>query len=313
MFDKVSVENYKDNILGVRKALPEILRIFEDYQIFATWATVGFLFAENRSELMDNIPQTAPNYKHTELSSYEHMKKIGRNELDDPYHFGSSLIDLIQKTAYQEIGSHTFSHYYCLEDGQTKKDFEEDLKAFIRITKGAEVSSIVFPRNQVNEEYCDSCISYGIKVYRGTEKAKIYSAATEEEKTELKYRALRLADSYFNIFGHNTYRQEAVEFKKGLVNLPASRFLRPYFNKLRFLEKMKMKRILDDMTYAAKNKEIYHLWWHPHNSGNNIEENLKQIELIAKHYKFLNENYDWESSNMKSMASIIIDPDRTSI
>ena len=42
--DKLNIEQYGDNLLGVRKAIPEILRVFENSNIHATWATVGFLF-----------------------------------------------------------------------------------------------------------------------------------------------------------------------------------------------------------------------------------------------------------------------------
>lgn len=307
MFDKVSKEDYGENILGVRVALPQILKIFEENEIYATWATVGFLFSENRTDLLNHIPQAVPNYKNPDLSSYQHIEKIGQNEIEDPFHYGASLIKLIKGTPYQEIGSHTFSHYYCLEDGQNKDDFIEDLRAFKRISKGMEVSSIVFPRNQVNKDYLESCALHGIRTYRGTEKTKIYMAETEEEKNGLSSRALRLADSYINIFGHNTYKKEDVEFENELINIPSSRFFRPYFNKLKMLEKIKLRRILNDMTYAAKNQEIYHLWWHPHNSGKNIEENLKQIKLIVLHYKYLHKKYNWESINMRKLAATLMD------
>lgn len=306
MFDKINKENYGNNILGVRVVLPKILKIFEENEIYATWATVGFLFSENRDDLLDNIPACFPNYRKQELSSYQHIKDIGQNEIDDPYHYGASLIRLIKETSFQEIGSHTFSHYYCLEDGQTKDDFIEDLKAFNRVSKETGISSIVFPRNQVNEDYLESCALYGIRAYRGTEKTTIYMAESEKEKTRLSYRALRLADSYINIYGHNTYKKEDIELKNGIINLPASRFLRPYFNKLKILESKKLKRILNDMTYAAKNQEIYHLWWHPHNSGSNIDENLKQIKLIVQHYRYLHTKYNWKSTNMKNLAGTII-------
>lgn len=306
MFDVISKEDYKDNILGVRVALPSILKIFEENEIYATWATVGFLFAENWIELLNSVPRTAPNYKNNEFSSYQHIKEIGENEIEDPYHYGASLISLIKGTPFQEVGSHTFSHYYCLEDGQTKEDFTEDLKAFKRISKGTEISSIVFPRNQVNDGYLESCALYGIKAYRGTEKTAIYMAESEKDKKRLSSRALRLADSYLNIFGHNTYKKEDVECRKELVNLPASRFFRPYSKKLRILEGLKLQRILNDMTHAAKNQEIYHLWWHPHNSGNNIEENLAQIERIVQHYHYLHTKYGWESTNMGKLAAAIL-------
>jgi hypothetical protein len=41
---------YHANLLGARKAIPRLLELFEHYGISATWAIVGFLFAESREE-----------------------------------------------------------------------------------------------------------------------------------------------------------------------------------------------------------------------------------------------------------------------
>ena len=57
------------------------------------------------------------------------------------------LIDLIKNTRGQEIATHTFSHYYCLEEGQDIQSFESDLKKALEIAKnnGCLIKSIVFP------------------------------------------------------------------------------------------------------------------------------------------------------------------------
>ena len=126
--DAVSLEDYKDNLLGVQKVIPLLLELFGKYQINATFATVGFLFFKDKSELLPSLPKRKPAYHNEKFSPYiSHLDLIGENETDDPFHFGSDLIRQIQ-IAGQEIGSHTFSHYYCLEKGQTKEDFKEDIE-----------------------------------------------------------------------------------------------------------------------------------------------------------------------------------------
>jgi hypothetical protein len=52
------------------------------------------------------------------------------------------------------------------------------------------------------------------------------------------------------------------------------------------------------MEYAAKKNKIYHLWWHPHNFGANMEKNLQQLQLILQHYEKLNKIYGMQSYNM---------------
>ncbi len=61
---------------------------------------------------------------------------------------------------------------------------------------------------------------------------------------------------------------------------------------------MKIRRIKREMSYAAKHKKNYHLWWHPHNFGNDIESNRAQLIEILSHFKMLREQYNFTSVNM---------------
>ena len=56
------------------------------------------------------------------------------------------------------------------------------------------------------------------------------------------------------------------------------------------------------MSNAAKNNEVYHIWWHPHNFGLNQEQNLNQLEELLKHYKFLNKKYGLKSLTMGEIS-----------
>ena len=51
MQDIMDLTEYQANIQGGRKAIPQMLELFQKHGIHATWATVGFLFAENYEEL----------------------------------------------------------------------------------------------------------------------------------------------------------------------------------------------------------------------------------------------------------------------
>jgi hypothetical protein len=95
--DKTTLAAYGANILGSRKAVRRLLQLFSDYEIHATWATVVFLFFENRHELVAALPVVKPNYHSTVLCNYKHIKHIGLTETDDPYHFAHLLINLIEK------------------------------------------------------------------------------------------------------------------------------------------------------------------------------------------------------------------------
>ncbi|HET7119476.1 MAG TPA: polysaccharide deacetylase family protein [Hanamia sp.] len=300
--DAVKLKDYREHLLGVHTVIPRLLQIFRQYQINATFATVGFLFFNDKQELLRNLPPKKPSYSDSNLSPYNgHINDIGEDEVNDPFHFGAGLIQQI-RAAGQEIGSHTFSHYYCLEKGQTKEDFKEDLLIAKKIAseRGIALKSFVFPRNQYNKDYLDICKEIGFSSFRGNEKSWLFSSKTQGLGTTLR-RPFRLADAYINLSGHNCHSDK--EMKKSVpVNIPASRFLRPYTKKLKAFENLRLKRITDSMTFAAKNGLTYHLWWHPHNFGINISENLSFLEQILIHYRKLNKEYKFESINMQQLA-----------
>jgi hypothetical protein len=59
------------------------------------------------------------------------------------------------------------------------------------------------------------------------------------------------------------------------------------------------------MSYAAKRNLVYHLWWHPHNFGKNLDSNLNMLTEILNHYTYLNKKYNFTSLNMKGLSDII--------
>lgn len=304
MRDIENLVDYQNNIDNVDEVVTKLLDIFDKYDIRATWATVGFLFHNNKKNLVENLPENIKLYKNKNLNPYLYIKN---NELDPEFHFATDSIDLISSNGNQEIASHTYSHYYCLEKGQTKIDFEKDMELYSSVYNKYnfknELSTIVFPRNQINENYIPILTKYGITAYRGNENHFIYNASHESEMNSLIRRGLRLIDRYLNITGHHTY---LLDKDIEIYNVKSSRFLSPYSKKLKLLEPFKKRRIKNAMTYAAKNNEIFHLWWHPHNFNNNIPENINFLNDILKHYAYLKKEYNMESNNMKDIVEEII-------
>lgn len=298
--DHRTIADYGEDILGVRKAIPAMLELFKEYGVHATWATVGFLFFDNKRDLLSACPQLKPAYDNAALSPYPATAQLGENEAADPYHFGKSLLELIKSYPSQEIGSHTFSHYYCQEPGQSRDAFRADMVAAVETAArmGIKLNSLVFPRNQSNEEYLYVCAELGIKCFRGTESSWFYREGSRQGESKLT-RAARLADSYFNLSGHNTF---TVLNGAAVINVPASRFLRPYNPKLAFAEPLRLRRITSAITHAAKNQEAYHLWWHPHNFGIHLEENVAFLREILECFAKMRSQYGMQSLSMHEAA-----------
>src|SRR5680860_48500 len=123
VFDKVDYKEKEAYFNNTREVIPEILGLFSKHHIHSTWATVGMLFNKNWEEWRGNVPESLPNYKNTDLSAYDYGKTINSPETEF-YCFAKDLILQIQNTTGQEIGTHTYSHYYCLEEGQTLASFK---------------------------------------------------------------------------------------------------------------------------------------------------------------------------------------------
>jgi peptidoglycan/xylan/chitin deacetylase (PgdA/CDA1 family) len=298
--EKWDINVRKDYFDVTRESIPKVLDLFKEYDIHATWATVGFLFARNKKQLLEFLPEQRPSYVNNKLYYYHLIEneEVGENEEDDPYHFGVSLINRIINTPHQELASHTFSHYYCTEKGQTKEQFDADLSAVQKIAKenfNIELKSLVFPRNQLNMDYLDVVKKHGIKVVRS-------NLDLWFSNDSLKIMALaRAFDTLMPISGTVTFQLDDSNRYDDTLLLPASRFLRPFCGKEKMIQKLKVTRIKKEMTMAAKNNRSYHLWWHPHNFGYFVDENMTYLEDILKHYKELREKYNFESNSMIEM------------
>ena len=297
MLDRCTLEAYQDNVLGGRAAIPKLLKLFEKYGIHATWAAVGFLFAEGYEDLKEFFPDEKPSYTQKNLDPYIQFSKIGSGEEAAPCFYGPSLLKMVSRTPGQEIGSHTFSHYYCREEGQTVAQFAADMRAAkeIAAAKGYDVTSVILPRNQCEPEYTRVFRELGFTAYRDEENDWIH----EKIKFRPLLRILRLMDVYLPLTGQGGYLPRK---EHGIWNLVGSRMYKPIFGPLRVLEKQKIRRIKAQMRYAAKHGLTFHLWWHPHNIGIRTEEHLTQLEEIFAYYQELKKRYGMESLTMREAA-----------
>ena len=301
MQDCMDLTEYESNILGGRKAIPQMLELFQKHNIHATWATVGFLFGKNEEELRTYFPTQMPSYENEALSTYRCFGRIDTDENSAPCYYGASLIEQIAAVPGQEIGSHTFSHYYCREAGQTTEQFRADMEAAktIATDKGYALRSVVLPRNQCEPEYTEVLKDLGFTTYRDEENDWIH----EKVKFRPLMRILRLLDVYFPLTGRGGYEPK---MEDGIVNLVGSRMYKPYFKPLTFMEGLKIRRIKKQMLHVAKNGLTFHLWWHPHNVGVRTDYHMKQLEEIFSYYDELKEKYGMRSLNMGEAAQEVL-------
>lgn len=300
IFDKVGTRYKSEYFTNTRKVIPQMLEKFAEANIQCTWATVGMLFAENEEEWKSYSPNYLPSYREGKFSAYKWAKEFG---IRPEVHFAPELIQEVLDTPGQELGSHSYAHYYTLMRGQTPEQFRQDLKATQQIAQdkfGVSLESLVFPRNHINELYLWICLEEGYLQVRGNPRQWFWQE-TQHENLSKKF--FRSADCFFEV-GHKTsYGVDEIQaFLNEPVIIPASRILRPFQKNFNLMNTRRLQRVLSEMDYAAKHGEYYHLWWHPHNFGNDPEGSMKELDRIISHYISLKESFGMKSLHMKGVG-----------
>ena len=112
--DSRSIAGYRNNIEGEWEAIPKMLDLFRQYEIRATWATVGMLMCSDYSQWREIRPSVLPGYERTQCSTY----LLGSAVQENPkLFFARPLVEQILETPGQEIASHSYSHFFCGEAG----------------------------------------------------------------------------------------------------------------------------------------------------------------------------------------------------
>jgi hypothetical protein len=252
-----------------------------------------------------SIPAAVPSYTQKQVSSYEWVNQHGFESEQDPYHFAPQLVDLIASCPLMEVGTHTYSHYYCQEPGQNVSAFKADLEMAIykASLKNLTVRSLVFPRNQFNTDYLEVCKNLGITAVRSNPDIWFWDAYRPESMLKKIFRS---ADTLLPLDWHTSVPMSVLDVKKIPFEIPASRFLKPWHPNW-LVNTMKLERIKNEITYAAQNNSLYHLWWHPHNFGTNPDECIADLRTLLMHFKSLQSKYGMLSLHMNGLRNHLMD------
>lgn len=294
---------YGPNLRGARVAVPRMLELFAERGAGATWATVGLLMAGSRAEAERLSPSVRPRYANPRLDAY--AVAAGEGEEDDPLHYAPSLVRRIAETPGQELATHTFSHFYCLEPGQSREAFAADLAAAAEAARpfGAPMRSIVFPRNQHNPLYDGVLRDAGIVAYRGNPRGWMHRPAGVAGQT-LAVRLARGADAFVPITGERGWAWSDLRPENGLCNVPASFFLRPARPGVPALDALSLRRLTRAMESAARGGRVLHVWWHPHNFGVNLEANLARLRALLDTFAACRDRWGMRVLTMADAAAV---------
>jgi hypothetical protein len=115
-------------------------------------------------------------------------------------------------------------------------------------------------------------------------------------------RLIRAADAVIPLIGNHTFSLPSGIQKGQLINIPASRFLRPVSGHAS-IDRLHLSRIKRGMREAARTNSGFHLWWHPHNFGRNTDANLANLENLLKYYRELSYEQGMQSLSMRELEA----------
>jgi hypothetical protein len=277
--------------------IDRLLERFVEFQISATWCVVGHLFL-NRCDIQDGR-------KHSEIIPPEHSwcrdgwfahDPCGSEE-SDPIFYGRSLVQKILACSVpQEIGSHSFSHVIFGDPGCSRQTAESEVAACVRLARemGIELRSFVFPRDRVG--YLDVLRDYGFTCYRGPEPHWY-------ERDDWPPIIKRLSHLWDVLTAAPPPVVLPEQSDAGIWNVPGSMIYFPMHGVRRFIPiSLRVKRAIKGLDAAARQKRIFHLWFHPTNLADQTETMFTGLRMILEHARSLRARDELTILPMGSLA-----------
>lgn len=264
--------DYMDYCARLERVIIErLLKLFERYEIAATWAIVGRLLERKWA---------------SSVKGDEHLW------------YAPDVVDRIQKAVpQQEVASHSFDHLYF--HSITPMQALEDISAARRVHKkhGLEFASFVYPKNEV--AYAEQLLAQGIQVFRGVDEG--FYMAVARRAGNFAGRAANLVDKLVPTPPAVVY---PVVHAGGLVELPSSMLLMSRRGLRRLVHpRMLVAKAKLGLRQAASKRGLFHLWFHPSNFYYDLEQQFETFDKILSFAHQLCEQGQLDIVPMKHFAT----------
>ena len=255
-----------------RGVISQLLSLLEKYNIKATWAVVGHLFLESCTPAggtrHPEIVRPGYGWYPDDWFTPDPCGDIATS----PAWYGRDIIEqIIACKVRQEIGCHTFSHIIVGDDGCSRECLESELRACQAgaANYGVTLRSFVFPRNSVG--HLDRLGEAGFTSFRGINRdwfGRLPGIAS---------RIGHLVDNVLPLGPPVALPQQ----QYGLWDLPASYFYPPSTGLWKLVPvSSRVRKVKLGLREAAKQRRIFHLWFHPFNLASKPAALLKGLEEI---------------------------------
>jgi peptidoglycan/xylan/chitin deacetylase (PgdA/CDA1 family) len=279
------------------EVIDRLLDLFCEFDVQATWLVLGHLMLDRCA------PENGK--KHPEIVRPAHtwhrkdwfQHDPGGIEDDQSIFLGRSLIEKIRACRVpQEIGCHSFSHVIFGDSGCSAETAESEIKASLAAARdlGVEMQSFAFPRNEVG--HLDLLSKYGFTCYRGPE-PQWY------ERRALPSALRRVARSVGVLAAAEPPVVLPEETESGLWNIPGSMIYFPMHGLRKYMPvSLRVKRAIKGLNAAARQRKIFHLWFHPTNLADETNEMFAGLRSILEHASLLRSRDQLSILPMRSLV-----------
>jgi hypothetical protein len=275
-----------------------LLGLLRDHDVSATWCVLGHLFLGScqREGGIAHPDIVRPRHSWVGQDWFHHDPC--RDEASEPIFYGRSLIERIRGCPVpQEIGSHSFAHAIFGDRGCSREAAESDLTACVRAARemGLALRSFAFPRNRVG--HLDLLPAHGFACYRGPG-PRWYE---RRSSTGSLGRLGHLADVLAAI------RPPVVSprfVSEGLWNIPGSMIYFPMHGARRYIPmSVRVRRARKGLRAAARQRKVFHLWFHPTNLADEPEQMFAGLREILRLAADLRRQGDLDIEPMDAVAT----------
>jgi peptidoglycan/xylan/chitin deacetylase (PgdA/CDA1 family) len=253
---------------GAREAIRGMLDLFEEFDISATWATVGALL----------MSQPGAQRRHRMITSSRFDDIPPGDHISAPNWYAEDVLDQILNCSVpQEIGCHTLTHLYVNTEPEGRQELADELDLFLELFNELGLPrprSFVFPK--AYQAHFDLLADRDFYAYRGPE-----DRWYEHLPGTLPAAGIRLVDS---IAGFTPQVRLCSHHSHNLWMVPASQFYAPFMGVGRYVPlQSRVRKAINGLNHAARHGGVYHLWTHPFNMGLHIDELLGGLRQILSH------------------------------
>lgn len=272
---------------GTRPAIQELLSLFREFDVSATWVAVGALFlgGATRHPWLDD-----PQFDDVPLGDCR----------SHPHWYADDVLELLRSAApTQDIGCHTLTHAFVQDTDDGRKQFDCELSRSVELFKSLGLPSprsFIFPKHYM--AHFELLRRHGFECYRGPEAGWFEHLPTKSLKAMGRLASARMRQS--------PSVRYPTRHSDGLWVIPSSQFYPSFRSVGRWLSVAdRAARAIKGLNTAADKRGVFHLWTHPFNLGLRSSELIHGIRDVLVHAAKLREAGRLENYSMSTMTKML--------